>query len=101
MAKASMKARELKRKNLVNKVWRKRSELREKIKKQDLSYEERSAAVAKLASCKRDESPIRRRSRCRVCGRSRGIYRKFGLCRIHLRECAMRGEVPGLVKASW
>jgi len=101
MATARMKARELKRKNLVSKAWRKRSELREKIKNQDISYDEKRVAVAKLTSCKRDESVIRIRNRCRVCGRPRGVYRKFGLCRIHLREAAMRGEVPGLVKASW
>ena len=101
MATTRMKARETRRIALVKKAWRKRTELRDKIRKTDVSYEDKREAVAKLAQSKRDESPIRVRNRCRVCGRSRGIYRKFGLCRIHLREAAMRGDVPGLVKASW
>lgn len=101
MATTRMKAREVKRKKLVKNAWVKRGELRDKIKDQNISYDEKRAAVAKMAGFKRDESPIRVRNRCCVCGRSRGVYRKFGLCRIHLREAAMRGEVPGLVKASW
>lgn len=101
MATSRMKAREVRRSKLVEKAWNKRAELRQKAKSQDMAYEEKKAAIDKLAQSKRDESPIRRRSRCRVCGRSRAIYKKFGLCRIHLREAAMRGEVPGLVKASW
>jgi small subunit ribosomal protein S14 len=101
MATSRMKARERRRSKLVQKAWEKRAELRQLTKKQDVSYEEKKAAVDKLAQSKRDESSIRRRSRCRFCGRSRAIYSKFGLCRIHLREAVMRGEVPGLVKASW
>jgi len=101
MATTRMKARERRRIKLVKKAWQRRADLREKTKSLEISYEEKRAAVAKLAQAKRDESVIRIRNRCRVCGRSRGVYRKFGLCRVHLREAAMRGEVPGLVKASW
>ena len=61
----------------------------------------RDDAVIKLQKRRRDESPSRIRERCRVCGRSKGTLKKFGLCRIHLREAAMRGDVPGLKKASW
>lgn len=63
--------------------------------------EEQEIAMLKLQKSHRDESAVRVRIRCRDCGRSRGILRKFGLCRIHLREAAMRGDVPGLKKASW
>jgi len=58
-------------------------------------------AVKTLSECPRDESQVRVRSRCQMCGRPRAVYKKFGLCRIHLREAAMRGDVPGLKKASW
>lgn len=61
----------------------------------------RDEAIVKLQKRRRDESPVRVRDRCRQCGRPRGTYKKFGLCRIHLREAAMRGDVPGLRKASW
>jgi len=63
--------------------------------------EEKMIAVDKLSKSPRDESAVRIRSRCQICGRPRAVYKKFGLCRIHLREAAMRGDVPGLVKASW
>ena len=66
-----------------------------------LDENSRDDAVDKLQKRRRNESPIRVRRRCRDCGRSRGTLRRFGLCRIHLREAAMRGDVPGLRKASW
>ncbi len=101
MAKTNMIARETKRRKLSQKARIKREELRQIVKNTQVSFEEKMAAVAKLNQSVRDESAIRIRSRCQVCGRPRAVYRKFGLCRIHLREAAMRGDVPGLVKASW
>lgn len=76
-----------------------RLELKKTIRK--ASPDEQEVAVVKLQKRKRNDSPIRVRNRCRMCGRPRGTLRKFGLCRIHLREAAMRGDVPGLKKASW
>lgn len=101
MAKLSMIARENKRKRLVQNARVRRTKLREIIKNPKTDFEDKMAAVVKLNKSPRDESEIRIRTRCQVCGRPRAVYRKFGLCRIHLREAAMRGDVPGLVKASW
>ncbi len=101
MAKLCMIARETKRIRLANKARVKRADLRTTIKNPYVAYEEKMAAVAKLSQSPRDESAVRVRTRCQLCGRPRAVYRKFGLCRIHLREAAMRGDVPGLVKASW
>lgn len=101
MAKTCMIARETRRCNSSQKALRKREELRKIIKNQNASFEEKMAAVMKLNKSPRDESAVRVRTRCQICGRPRAVYRKFGLCRIHLREAAMRGDVPGLVKASW
>lgn len=101
MAKTSMIARENKRHKMVQKAKVKRDELRNIIRNPNTSFEDRVGAVAKLSNSPRDESAIRIRSRCQMCGRPRAVYKKFGLCRIHLREAAMRGDVPGLVKASW
>ena len=80
---------------------RERKELKDKIMDMSLSEEERYDARIKLNKMPRDASPSRKRNRCALTGRSRGYYRKFGLGRIKLREAAMRGDVPGLVKASW
>jgi small subunit ribosomal protein S14 len=101
MAKRSMKNREEKRIALVKKMKTKRDDLREKIKDITLSDEEREAAKLAMQKMPRDASPARVRNRCRITGRSRGYYRKFGLSRSKLRKAAMRGDVPGLVKASW
>lgn len=101
MAKKSMKAREVKRMKAVAKFSAKRAELKEAIRNPKASYEERAAAVAQLSKLPRDASPSRVQRRCRVTGRPRAVYRKFGLCRNKLREAAMRGDIPGLVKASW
>ncbi len=101
MAKNSMVQRELKRSRLAAKYADKRSELKAIIKSQDASYEEKMAAVARLQQLPRDSSPVRQQNRCRVTGRPHGVYRKFGLCRNKIREAAMRGDIPGLVKASW
>ena len=96
-----MIAREVKREKLVKKHAKKRAELKEIISSEDASFEEKMAAVTSLQVLPRDSSPARQRNRCRITGRPHGFYRKFGLSRNKLREAAMRGDVPGLVKASW
>ena len=101
MAKLSMINREIKRKKLVKKYAVKRNGLKAKIKDCELSEEERRAARDALGKMPRDSSPTRARNRCHLTGRPHGYYRKFGLSRNKLREAAMRGDVPGLVKASW
>lgn len=101
MAKKSMKAREVKRIKTVAKYATKRAALKEAIRNPKASMEERAQAVAQLQALPRDASPSRVQRRCRVTGRPRAVYRKFGLCRNKLREAAMRGDIPGLVKASW
>jgi small subunit ribosomal protein S14 len=101
MAKVSMVQRELKREKLVKKYQEKRAALKAIIVNPESSYEEIMEAQAKLNSLPRDSSRTRQRNRCRVTGRPHGYYRKFGLARNKLREAAMRGDIPGLVKASW
>ena len=101
MAKVSMKNREAKRARLVAKFAAKRAALKATIGDVNASVEDRWAAQVALQKLPRDSSPVRQRNRCRVTGRPHGVYRKVGLSRIKLREAAMRGDVPGLVKASW
>ncbi len=101
MAKVSMVAREEKRTRLVNKYAAKRAELKAIISSEDASPEDKLAAQEKLQTLPRDSSPVRQRNRCRVTGRPRGYYRKFGLARNKLREAAMQGMIPGLTKSSW
>ena len=101
MAKVSMINRERKRAKLVAKYAAKRMELKQRMRDPSLGDEEREAAERQFHSLPRDSSPVRRHNRCRVTGRPHGYYRKFGLCRNKLREAAMRGDIPGLVKASW
>ncbi len=101
MAKMSMINRERKRNRLVKKFAAKRAELKSKIIDMTLSEEERAGARRKLSMLPRDSSAVRLRNRCKLTGRPHGYYRKFGLGRNKLREAAMRGDVPGLVKASW
>ncbi len=101
MAKKSMIAREKKRAKLVRQYSEKRKQLKATIISDESSYEEKMAAVVTLQKLPRDSSAARQRNRCRITGRPHGVYRKFGLSRIKLREAAMRGDVPGLVKASW
>tara|TARA_R110000868_G_scaffold135423_1_gene347931 strand:+ start:211 stop:516 length:306 start_codon:yes stop_codon:yes gene_type:complete len=101
MAKKSMVAREVKRTKQVEKYAQKRAELKEIISSTDSTEEQVWDAMMKLQKLPRDSSAARQRNRCRVTGRPHGVYRKFGLCRNKLREAAMRGDVPGLVKASW
>ena len=101
MAKKCMINRETKRARTVQKYATKRAELKKKMQDMKLSDEEREAAGRKFHALPRDASPVRMRNRCRVSGRPHGVYRKFGLGRNKLREAAMRGDVPGLVKSSW
>jgi small subunit ribosomal protein S14 len=101
MAKLSMIQRELKRRDLVRRFADKRRALKDKVNDPTLDAAQRRAAQRILQALPRDASPVRLRNRCRVSGRPRGYYRRFGLGRNKLREAAMRGEIPGLVKASW
>jgi len=101
MAKNSMVQREIKRSRLVAKYAKKRSELKATIVSSESTYDERMAAVDALAKLPRDSAAVRQQNRCRITGRPHGVYRKFGLCRNKIREAAMRGDIPGLVKASW
>jgi small subunit ribosomal protein S14 len=93
--------RELKRQATVKKYAARRAALQAIIDDQSRSEEDRFQARLKLQALPRNASPSRLRNRCEVTGRPRGTYRKFGLARSKLRESAMRGEIPGLVKASW
>jgi small subunit ribosomal protein S14 len=101
MAKQSVINREKKREKLVEKFAARRAELKKRSRDLNLSPEERFEAIEGLQKLPRDSSPVRQQNRCRRTGRPHGYYRKFGLSRNKLREAAMRGEVPGLVKASW
>ena len=101
MAKTSMVNRETKRTKLVKKFAAKRDALKKVVSSPTASYEEKMDASVKLQKLPRDSSPARQRNRCVLTGRSRGVYSKFGLGRNKLREATMRGDVPGLRKASW
>ncbi len=101
MAKVCMIEREQKRRDTVKKYAAKRDELRSIIRDVKASPEDRRAAQEKLQSLPRNASPSRQRNRCALTGRPRGVFRKFGLARSKLRELMMRGEVPGVTKASW
>jgi small subunit ribosomal protein S14 len=101
MAKKSMVAREVVRKRKSKNAYKTREALKEIVKNPKASYDEKLKAAIKLNKRSRDESPSRQTTRCEQCGRPRAVYSQFGLCRIHLREYFMRGDIPGLVKASW
>jgi len=101
MAKKSMIAREVKRKKLVKKLSVKRDALKEVIRCPNTTFEDKELAQLQLQKLPRDSSKSRVRNRCNLTGRPHGYYRKFGLSRNKLREATMRGDVPGLVKASW
>ncbi|MCB1552299.1 MAG: 30S ribosomal protein S14 [Xanthomonadales bacterium] len=101
MSKTCMVNREIKRAKLAKKYAAKRDALKQIISSQTASYDEKAEAQAALQKLPRDSSPVRQRNRCELSGRPRGVYRKFGLCRNKLREATMRGDVPGLRKASW
>jgi len=101
MAKLSVIKREQKRRMTVKKFAAKRTQLLTLINDQKLAPEDRYEARLKLQKLPRNASPVRLRNRCALTGRPRGVYRKFGLARGKLREIAMRGEIPGVIKASW
>ncbi|HHZ88861.1 MAG TPA: 30S ribosomal protein S14 [Chromatiaceae bacterium] len=101
MAKTSMIARETKRAKTVQKYAVKRAALKAIIRDPNADQESKEIAQLKLQKQPRDASPSRQRNRCRLTGRPHGFYRKFGLGRNKLREATMRGDVPGLTKASW
>jgi small subunit ribosomal protein S14 len=101
MAKLAVKLREQKRRQTVAKFKARRQALLELIRNPKTADEERESAREKLQKLPRDASPTRLRNRCAITGRPRGVYRKFGLGRNKLRDLALRGEVPGVIKASW
>src|SRR5450432_1818729 len=101
MAKTNMIERDKRRVLAAKKYATQRAKLKEAIRSPKSSPDERIAAQARLQALPRDASPTRQRNRCAITGRSRGVYRKFGLARSKIREVAARGEIPGLAKASW
>jgi len=101
MAKTAVVNRDKKRRVTVKKYAAKRKELLEIINNQRFSQEDRYAARLKMQQLPRDASPVRLRNRCALTGRPRGVYKKFGLGRSKLRDIALRGEIPGVIKASW
>jgi small subunit ribosomal protein S14 len=101
MAKLAVRLREQKRRKTVEKFKAKRAALLDLIRDARVSDEDREAARERLQRLPRNASPTRLRNRCALTGRPRGVYRKFGLARNKLRELALRGEVPGVIKASW
>ena len=101
MAKKSMGARENKRARTVAKYAAKRAKVKETIADVNATDDARWEAQLALQKLPRNASPVRQQRRCQITGRPHGVYRKFGLCRNKLREAAMRGDVPGLVKSSW
>jgi len=101
MAKQSSIQKNLNRKNLVSKFQNKRKKLKNAIMKKNLSMEDRFKIQSKLNDLPRNSSKIRIRNRCELTGRTRGVYRKFGLSRIKIRELSMAGSLPGVVKSSW
>jgi small subunit ribosomal protein S14 len=101
MAKLALKLRNDKRKKLVEKFKAKRAAILEVLQDPRASDEAKEEARMKLQKLPRDASPVRIRSRCALTGRPRGVYKKFGLGRNKLRDLALKGEVPGVIKASW
>lgn len=101
MAKESKIVKNEKRIKMANKYYAKRMELKKIIQNPETSYEDRMVAYDRLRKLPRDANPVRIMNRCRVTGRPRAVYRKFGLSRITLRELASEGAIPGMTKASW
>ncbi|MEM8930647.1 MAG: 30S ribosomal protein S14 [Acidobacteriota bacterium] len=101
MASKAAIAKNKKRQELVKRHWERRQELKSIIKNPEVDPETREEAIARLAKMPRNSSRVRVRNRCAVSGRPRGYYRKFGLSRIALRDLALRGDLPGVIKASW
>ena len=101
MAKQSSIQKNLNRRNIVSKFKKRRQNLKQAIMKKNITMEERFKIQSKLNDLPRDSSNIRVRNRCELTGRTRGVYRKFGLSRIKIRELSMAGSLPGVVKSSW
>ena len=101
MAKLAVVLRQQKRVKMVAKFKARRAQLLEIIQDSRASDEAKEEARGKLQKLPRDASPVRLRNRCALTGRPRGVYRKFGLGRNKLRDLAMKGEIPGVIKASW
>ena len=101
MAKKSVVNRNKNRKIIADRLRPKREQLREAISNVNLSEDERWEAVQAMQALPRDSSPVRRRNRCKMCGRPRGYNRLTGLCRLHMRIATISGMVPGMRKASW
>jgi small subunit ribosomal protein S14 len=101
MAKTSMIERDRRRQRIAKQFAAKRAALKETILSVTASEEEKWEAQIKLQKLPRDASPTRQRNRCQITGRPHGVYRKFGMCRNKIREHAMKGDIPGLTKASW
>lgn len=101
MAKRSMIMRDAKRAKTVEKYAEKRAAIKAVLKSASATDDEKWEAQMQLQKLPRDASPVRMQRRCRLTGRPHAVYRKFGLCRNQIRESAMRGDIPGLVKASW
>lgn len=101
MAKLSQVLRDQKRDELIDKYAQRRADLRAKLKDAELSGEEKFEAMAALNKLPRNSCPTRKTRRCMLTGRSKAVYRKFGLCRVALRDLALRGDLPGVTKSSW
>tara|TARA_B100000700_G_C14510613_1_gene608424 strand:- start:59 stop:364 length:306 start_codon:yes stop_codon:yes gene_type:complete len=101
MAKQSSIQKNLNRKKIVSKFENRRKALKRRVMQKNITMEERFKLQSKLNDLPRDSSNIRVRNRCKITGRTRGVYRKFGLSRIKLRELTMSGMLPGVVKSSW
>jgi small subunit ribosomal protein S14 len=101
MATKSIVERNKKRTSLIQKHFKKRLNLKNQIRDKDLSYEDRFNLISKLSTMPRNSSTVRLKNICKITGRSKGVYRKFKLCRNKIREFASYGLIPGLVKASW
>ena len=101
MSKLALKLRDQKRRKTVDKFKVRRAALLQIARSMSASEEDKESAREKLQKLPRDASPVRLRNRCALTGRPRGVYRKFGLGRNKLRDLALRGEVPGVIKASW
>jgi small subunit ribosomal protein S14 len=101
MAKKCMIEKEDKRKRMAKRDGKRRAQLKATIMDKETSMEDRFTAVMKLAKLPRNGAEIRQHNRCELTGRPRGVYRKFKLCRIKLRELASSGQIPGVVKSSW
>jgi small subunit ribosomal protein S14 len=101
MAKLSQVLRDKRRDALIDKYAERRAELRKQLKDPEMGPDDKAAVMAALYKLPRNSCPTRKTRRCMLTGRSKAVYRKFGLCRIALRDLALRGDLPGVIKSSW